>query len=149
VSATRVIQEAIYSVLSADSTLAGLSLTIDATTGTYTTVGVYDDVPDGASFPHVLFGNTDERRFNVFGGLTVGLGYEDRIRIHARSRYQGKRECLRMMERIRVLIAESPLAVSGFSSVMVEFEDMKTLRFDLDKIETRDAIGEFCITVQP
>jgi hypothetical protein len=55
VSATRVIQEAIYSVLSADSTLAGLSLTEDTDT-----VTVYNDVPEGAKYPHVLLTKASE-----------------------------------------------------------------------------------------
>jgi hypothetical protein len=148
VSATRAIQTAMFGILNADTTLAGLSLTVDTESGEYTTVGVYDDVPDKAKFPHVLFGNHIETDWNALGGRTDGIGWKDIIRIHARSRYQGKYESLRIMERVVALLNYQSIAVSGFGTVDVKCEGTKSLKFDLDRIETRDVIGEFCVMVR-
>jgi hypothetical protein len=143
VSATRVIQEAIYSVLSADSTLAGLSLTEDTDE-----VTVYNDVPEGAKYPHVLLTKASETPWHTLGGPSAGIGWKNIIRTHVRSRYQGDREAMRIHERIVALLNFSALSVSGFSSVTVECEGHKVLVQDIDKIETRNLVGEFCVMVR-
>jgi hypothetical protein len=142
VSATRVIQEAIYSVLSNDSTLAGLSLTEDTDT-----VSVYNDVPEGAKYPHVLITKASETPWHTLGGPSSGIGWKNIIRVHVRSRYQGDREALRIHERV-VALLNFALSVSGFTNVMVECEGHKVLVQDIDKIETRNLVGEFCVMVR-
>ena len=142
-SATRVIQEAIYGVLSADATLAGLSLT----EGTDAVV-VYNDVPEGAPYPHVLMTKASETQWHALGGTSAGVGWKNIIRLHVRSRYQGDREALRIVERVVALLNFQDLAVTGFSSAICECEGTKVLVQDIDKIETRSAVAEFCVMVR-
>jgi hypothetical protein len=52
------------------------------------------------------------------------------------------------MERVVALLNYQSIAVSGFGTVDVKCEGTKSLKFDLDKIETRDVIGEFCVMVR-
>jgi hypothetical protein len=144
VSATRVIQEAIYSVLSNDSTLAGLSLTEDTDT-----VSVYNDVPEGAKYPHVLITKASEVDWDSLGGASSGVGWNNIIRTHVRSRYQGDREALRIHERVVALLHYRDLTVSGYTSAaMVKSEGHKVLVQDIDKIETRNLVGEFRVMVR-
>jgi hypothetical protein len=143
VSATRVIQEAIYSVLSNDATLAGLSLT----EGT-DEVSIYNDVPEGGKYPHVLITKASETPWHSLGGPSSGIGWKNIIRAHVRSRYQGDREALRILERIVALLNFQDLTVSGYpSAAIVEYEGHKVLVQDIDKIETRNIVGEFCVMV--
>jgi hypothetical protein len=143
VSATRVIQDAIYTVLSADSTLAGLSLTANVET-----VSVFNDVPEGQDYPHVLIARATEVPRHVLGGASSGIGWRNIIRIHVYSRYQGDREALRIWERIVALLNFQALTVSGFTSVLCKVESMRVLIEDVEKVETRHLVGEFNVTVQ-
>lgn len=142
-SATRAIQTAIYGVLSADATLAGLSLT----SGTQT-VYVYNDVPSNAGYPHVLIAKATEMPWHTFGGPHVGIGWSDIIRLHTYSRYQGDYEAERIDERILTLLNFLPLSVSGFGSAVVECKQGRMLVEAIDKIETRHLVREVHVMVQ-
>lgn len=136
-SATRAIQTAIYGVLTSDSSLMTLA-----------TGGVHNDVPDGQRFPHVLISRATETAWHTFGGAATGLGWKNIIRIHVYSRYQGDREALDIHERIVSLLNFQPMAVSGWGSCSVEYEQMRMMVEDLEKIETRHLVGEYCVLVQ-
>jgi hypothetical protein len=136
-SATRAIQTAIYAVLSADATLTGLA-----------TGGVHNDIPDGQSYPHVLISRATETPWHTFGGASSGLGWKNIIRIHVYSRYQGDTEAMRIHERIVSLLNFQPLTVSGYTVSICEYEQMRLLVEDVDKIETRHLVGEFCVRVR-
>lgn len=142
-SATRVIQDAIATLLVADSTLAGLSLTADVTT-----VEVFNDVLEGQAFPHVLIARATELPRHVLGGANSGLGWRNIIRIHVYSRYQGDREALLIWERIVALLNFQTLTVTGFTSVLCKVESMRVLIEDVEKVETRHLVGEVNVTVQ-
>lgn len=136
-SATRVVQTAIYGVLSADAALLALA-----------TGGVHNDIPDGQAFPHVLISRTTETPWHTLGGASTGLGWKEIVRIHVYSRYQGDIEALQIHERIVTLLNFQTLTVSGFTSVICEYEQGRMLVEDIDKIETRHWVGEFCVQVR-
>lgn len=142
-SATRVIQNAIATLLVADATLAALSLTQDVTT-----VEVFNDVPTGQNFPHVLITRATEMPRHVLGGASTGLGWKNIIRVHVFSRYQGDKEALQIWERIVTLLNFQTLTVSGFTSVLCKVESMRVLIEDIEKVETRHLVGELDVTVQ-
>jgi hypothetical protein len=146
-SATLAIQTAIYGVLSADATLAGLSLSIDTSTGAVTTVAVYNDVPDGATYPHVLISDSIERPWHRFGGATTGIGWYDTVRLHIYSRYQGDKEAYQIRNRLVAMLNFQPLTVSGFSGSMVEYKPGRLLREAVEKIETRHVVDELHVKV--
>jgi hypothetical protein len=147
-SAIRAVQTAIYGVLSADATLAGLSLTAGTAT-----VGVFNDVPDGQDYPHVLISKARERAWHTLGGRTAGIGWDVMVPIFVMSRYSGDREALQILERIVALLNFSSLAVTGFTSVICEYApggDMtgQVMVIDVDKIETRQVVAEFQVLVR-
>jgi hypothetical protein len=137
VSATRVIQTAIYAVLSADATLLALA-----------EGGVHNDVPDGQAYPHVLISRATEMPQHALGGPATGLGWRNIIRIHTYSRYQGDREAMLIDERICTLLNFQTLTVTGFASVIVAREQMRLLVEAIEKIETRHLVSEYAVTVQ-
>lgn len=142
-SATAAIQTAIYGVLSADSTLAGLSLTDETDT-----VEVYNDAPEGAGYPHVLISKATETPWHTFGVATSGLGWKDIIRVHVYSRYQGDREALAIHDRIVALLNFQPLTVTGYTSALVEYESGRMFIEAIEKLETRHQVDEFCVRVK-
>jgi hypothetical protein len=136
-SATAAIQTAIYGVLNADATLLALA-----------TGGVHNDIPDGQAYPHVLISKTVETPWHTFGGPTSGLGWKDIVRIHTYSRYQGDKEALEIHNRIVSLLNFQPLSVSGYSASIVEYESLRVFVEDIEKIETRHLVTEFCVRVK-
>ncbi len=146
-SAIGAIQTAVYGVLSADATIATLSLTKDPRTNALTTVSVYNDIPDGATYPHVLISRATERPWHTFGGPTTGIGWKDVIRIHIYSRYQGDEESTNILERAVALLNFQTLSVSGYTSALVEYSQGRMLIEAIDKLETRHVVGEFSVMV--
>jgi hypothetical protein len=136
VSATRAIQTAIYGVLSGDATLTNLA-----------TGGVHNDIPDGQAYPHVLISKATETPWHTFGTATTGLGWRNIIRVHVYSRYQGDKEAMEIHERVVSLLNFQPLTVTGYTQVSCEYEQMRLLVEDVEKIETRHLVGEFCVMV--
>lgn len=135
-SATRLIQTAIYAVLSADATLLAL-----------TAGGVHNDIPEGDVYPHVLISRATETTWHTFGTATTGLGWKNIIRIHVYSRYQGDFEAMQIHERIVALLNFQPLTIAGYPQVSCEYEQMRLLVEDVEKTETRHLVGEFCVMV--
>lgn len=142
-SAVTAVQTAIFSTLSADATLAGLSLTDETPT-----VFVYNDVPDGGGFPHVLITKATETPWHTFGGANTGRGWKVIARVHTYSRYQGDREALAIHDRIEELLNFQPITVMGFASATWELEQTRTLVEDVEKLETRHVVDEYCVLVQ-
>lgn len=142
-SATRLVQTAIYAVLSADATLEGLS-----ETSTTATVQVYNDAPEGAGYPHVLISRATETPSHTFGGPNAGKGWRNIIRIHVYSRYQGDLEAMQIHERIVELLNFQDLTVTGFPKVSIECESMRLLVEDIEKIETRHLVSEFRVVTR-
>lgn len=136
-SATSAIQTAVYGVLHGDSTLLGLA-----------TGGVHNDVPDGQDYPHVLISKATETPWHTFGTATTGLGWKNIIRVHTYSRYQGDTEALSIHNRIVALLNFQPLTVTGYGSVLVEYESGRMFVEDIEKLETRHQVDEFCVRVK-
>ncbi len=136
-SATGAIQTAIYGVLSADATLLTLA-----------TGGVHNDVPDGQAYPHVLISKASETPWHTFGAATSGLGWKNIIRIHTYSRYQGDTEALQIHSRVVALLNFQPLTVTGYSSAFVDYESGRMFVEDIEKLETRHQVDEFCVWVK-
>lgn len=141
--ATWTIQAALVTLLKADAVLAGLSLTAGTDT-----VRIYDDVPNNALYPHVIVGaGVITTPAHTFGGPSVGIGWRDIFRIHAMSRYEGKKEAQLIMARIVALLNFQPLAVEGFPQVTMECERVLTLIREIEKISTRDVVADICVQV--
>jgi len=146
VSAISAVQIAAYTAMTADTGAGGV----------HTLVGgrIYNDVPDGAAYPHVVFGKAREKSEHTFGGVSSGLGWEVMLPIFTMSRYQGDAEALTIHSRIVALLNKwnAGPAVSGFSSVCWEYApggDVtgQVMVIDIDKIETRQVVAEFSVTV--
>lgn len=115
---------------------------------------IYNDVPDNASYPHVIFGKARERALHTFGGPTAGKGWDITLPIFSMSRTQGDKEALTIHSRIVALLDFSALSVSGYPHVSVQYApggDVtgQVMVIDIDKIETRQVVGEFEIQVRP
>lgn len=144
-SALYAVHAAIYSTLSADATLAGLSLT----EGTDTVAVVNAEAP-GSKFPYVFISKPIETPWNVLGGSSAGIGFKVMARTHIYSRYAGDKEADLIHARIVALLNkwnDGP-AVSGFETAIWEYEQGKLLIEPKDKIETRHLIGEFKVLVR-
>lgn len=137
------VQDALYGVLSADATLAGLSLTADVTT-----VAVLNDAIEGQVYPYVEISRPTQTPMHTLGGPATGLGWNVVARAHCFSRYQGDREAARMNGRIIALTNFQTIAVSGFSSAVWEVIGDRILIEDKEKVETRHGIVEIRVRVQ-
>jgi Protein of unknown function (DUF3168) len=140
VSAIRPILEAVVAVLAADATLATLI------------TGVFNDVPDQQAFPYVLVRTATERGMHTLGGAAVGLGWNNVIRVHVYSRYQGDLEALQILERVVALLNFAALTVTGYTHVTCEYANAgavaRVLVEDVDKVETRHIPAEFRVRVR-
>lgn len=152
-SAILAVQQAIYQRLAADATLPTLSLSIDPRTNALTTVGVYNDVPEGATYPHVLISRAREQGSHCFGGASVGLGWQVTVPLFTMSRYQGDLEALQIHNRVVSLLNFYPLTVTGYAYVSVEYAPGgdatgQLVVRDIEKIETRSIEAEFRVMVK-
>lgn len=141
-SVTWPITVAIQDLLAADATLAGLSLT-----DTTPVVRIYNEVQEGAGYPHVVISKPTETPGHTFGGATVGLGWTNIIRIHTYSRYKGDKEALLIHQRIVTLLNFQPLTIAGYPQVSVAYVQGRPLVEDIEKIRTRHVVGEFEVMV--
>jgi hypothetical protein len=135
--AVEAVHNALYGVLSADSTLAGLSLTADNPT-----VTVLNDAVEGQLYPYVEISRPTETPMHTFGGASTGLGWNVIARVHSYSRYQGDREAARMNGRVIALTNFQSIAVSGFTSATWEVISSRILVEDKEKVETRHGVVE-------
>lgn len=137
-SATGAIQNAIFSVLSGDSTLTGLA-----------TGGVRNDDPINPTYPYIRLGNAVETPWHGIGGLSVNRGFNDVIRIHIFSQYAGDREALQILARVNTLLDLQPLTVSGYGSVVCEYETSRVLNeTDAAKLKIRHIPAEYRVRVR-
>lgn len=131
-SALRSIQAAIYARLSGDATLTALA----AVTG---------DIGATRTYPFVLVGDGIEKPWHGFSTN----GYSDLVRTHIYSNYQGDSQALTILARITALLDYTSLTVTGFGSVLCEYEQARVLReTDADRIEIRHIPAEFRVRVR-
>ncbi|MFF9146321.1 DUF3168 domain-containing protein [Streptomyces sp. NPDC014861] len=106
------VQGAVYAVLSADATLTG-----------DLGVGVYDAVPEEASFPYVVLGEATE----VPANSQDRHGRDVVITLHVWTRALGHTEGLEIGQRIQALLDHQPLSIPGLDHVATLFEFGQTL----------------------
>lgn len=136
-SATRLVQSAIYAVLSADATLASL-----------VTGGVHNDVPTGEAYPHVLIQGPTEMPAHTLGGRTVGIGWSNTVRLHVYSRYEGDLQAMQIHERIVALLNFQPLTVTGYSRVSIHCESARLMVEAVEKIQTRHLVSDWNVVTR-
>ena len=92
------LQEALYTRLNNDSTLT-------STLGS----SVYDEVPEGSSFPYVVLGETTAIEYDT---KDVD-GSDSTIMFHIWSQYRGAKETKNIMDRLHDLLHDYSLSVTG------------------------------------
>ena len=99
--------------------------------------GVFDDVPQNASYPYIALGEETAVDFSVKdiqgGDLTVN--------IHVWSQYKGSKETKQIMDKIHDLLHNINLSVTGFNLINLRFEFSDIMR-DPDGI-TRHRVMRF------
>ena len=120
------LQEALYTRLNNDSTLTD-------TNG----ASVYDEVPEGSSFPYVTIGETTALEYDT-KDLT---GSEQTVTFHVWSQYRGAKEAKNIMDRLHDLLHNYSLSVSGANLINLRFDFGDLLR-DPDGV-TRHGVMRF------
>lgn len=124
------VQKALYEKLSADSTLTGMGC------------GVFDDVPQGASFPYITIGEAETLDASVCGVLRQRL----LVTLHCWSRAGGRKETLFIMGRMYDLLHRGELAPDGQSLVEMRFLNAET-RLETDGA-TRHGIFQLLVITE-
>jgi|TARA_R100000152_G_C6775261_1_gene203561 hypothetical protein len=120
------LQEALYARLNNDSTL----------TNTYG-ASVYDEVPEGSSYPYVVLGEVTAIDY----GTKDTDGSENTLTFHVWSQYRGAKEAKNIMDRMHDLLHDYSLSVTGANLINLRFEFGDLLR-DPDGI-TRHGVMRF------
>ena len=105
------LRKAIYDALTADASLNAL------------VAGIHDSVPAETSFPYIVLGEIQGRDWST----KTTSGARLLITVDVYSRYLGQKEASDIMERIKTLIHQAPLVLTGYTLVMI--------RYDLSDIE--------------
>ena len=103
------VQDAIWNVLSGDSTLTALAQ-------------VTNDATEDQTYPYILMANATAVPCNTIGGADRGFGWDCRVTIHGYSRYEGDREVLTFMQRVIQLLNFATLSIAGYSTVICELD---------------------------
>lgn len=105
------LQDAVLSVLTADTQLTGL------------VQGVFDGVEEGQPYPYIEIGESIETPDNTHdshGSNTV-------ITLHVWSKYRGYAEAVTIATRLRALLEHRPLTIAGHRHVATYFVSQQTL----------------------
>lgn len=118
-------QQAIFSALNVSAVTSDLSC------------GVFDDVPQNASYPYIVLGEETAIDFSV----KDIQGGEFTVNIHVWSQYKGSKETKQIMDKIHDLLHNINLTVTGFNLINLRFEFSDIMR-DPDGI-TRHGVMRF------
>lgn len=132
-SAALELQKAIHAALSGDGSLLGL-------------LGgprIWDDVPRGAAYPYVSFGQSTERDWSTGSEE----GYEHILTLHVWSRSKGERETHLIMAAMRNALHDAALIVAGHRLVNLRHEFSDAMR-DADG-ETYHGIVRYRAVTEP
>lgn len=129
-SALLSIQQAIYQILTADTTLM-TKIT-----------GVFDQAPQDQAFPYVTIGEATSSPFRTMSRF----GEEITITLHIWSQYHGFKESNEILAELNRLLADQDLTVTGYDVVSCMYDFSETLR-DPDGI-TRHVPVRYRIIVQ-
>lgn len=100
---------------------------------------VYDNVPIGASFPYVTYGEDQVIEDDADAGECQIEGMEVFTSVHAWSRALGRVEVKRLGGAIREAIHNTALSVTGFRVHLIEHESTRYLR-DPDGITSHGVV---------
>jgi hypothetical protein len=107
-SAGWALQQSIFATLSANATLVGL----------LGAPRVYDDVPQGADFPYLTFGQSTARDWST-GSED---GDEHILTLHVWSQERGKKQAHAIMDAVRTALHDQALALAGHRLVNLRHE---------------------------
>lgn len=111
------LQRAIFAALGGDAPLVGL----------LGAAKIHDHAPAHVEFPYITFGRT-----SVFDWSTgTESGDEQLFTLHIWSKAQGKKQTLAIMERVKALLHDAPLELTGYHLVSIRLE-FSEARFDDD-----------------
>ena len=113
------LQQAIFSALNVSAVTSDLSC------------GVFDDVPQNASYPYIALGEETAVDFSV----KDIQGWDLTVNIHVWSQYKGSKETKQIMDKIHDLLHNINLSVTGFNLINLRFEFSDIMR-DPDGITT-------------
>jgi hypothetical protein len=113
-SAAWALQQAVFAALTGDSFLVSL----------LGGARVYDDVPARGTFPYVTFATGSERDWS--DGTEAGI--EHGLTLHVWSRAAGRQESWRILWRLREVLHDAGLAVSGHRLVNLRHEASEVRR---------------------
>lgn len=119
------LQQAIFSALNVSAVTSDLSC------------GVFDDVPQNASYPYIALGEETAVDFSV----KDIQGGDFTVNIHVWSQYKGSKETKQIMDKIHDLLHNINLSVTGFNLINLRFEFSDIMR-DPDGI-TRHGVMRF------
>lgn len=111
--------------------------------------GVFDDVPEGVTFPCVLFSVTETRQLGGFGTKPgVGNLPEVRVRVYVYTQGIGFKTAQAVMDQALLALADPP-AVTGFGSWAI-FHDSTTPLTDqiLAGQKVQELVSDFRLYVE-
>lgn len=110
------------------------------------TGGIYDDVPQGVTFPFVFY-EVDEHDMRGFG--TGGLP-EVSLRVHAYSTYEGSKEAQGIVQKVIQLLRDQSVTVSGYTQCGRIFYDDTVMLPDeiVNGVKCRELVAMFRIYVE-
>jgi len=106
------VQKSLYAKLTGDSALMVL------------VTGVYDYVPEGAELPYVTIGDIGAADDSAKGRK----GYELDVNLEVYSQGQGRKECLDIIGRLKVLLDNQALTITGFVHIFSKVVRIETRR---------------------
>lgn len=115
--------------------------TLTDVAGTSITTKVFDDVPEGTSYPYVIIG--EETAINF--GTKDKDANEHTLTIHVWSQYRGRKEIKNIMSQIYTILHNTDITVSGASLVNIRHEFEQTL-LEADGI-TRHGVMRFRVVI--
>ena len=115
--------------------------TLTDVAGTSITTKVFDDVPEGTSYPYVIIG--EETAINF--GTKDKDANEHTLTIHVWSQYRGRKEIKNIMIQIYTILHNTDITVSGASLVNIRHEFEQTL-LEADGI-TRHGVMRFRVVI--
>jgi hypothetical protein len=141
-NASAAVQAAVFTLLSADATLRGL-------TGTHPDnvllARVYDEPPEGAAFPYVVIGNVVERANNRMGGK-VGRTLD--LFVEAWSEVRHWNEVNGLTSRVDDLLDNVlTLAVTGYTVELLNLLECTNVKTSRSGTPLRQGIAHFQIDV--
>jgi hypothetical protein len=101
----------------------------------------------GTVYPYVLVEGGDETRFNTMGHRDLPKwGGVVTVRVRVVSQYRGDAEAMSVLSLVRAALDDQPLAVTGFPTALVAFENAVMLKDAINNIVTRELVGQFTVT---